>query len=259
MAKINLGRIKKKIVPISQAEPYLRALIYGPNKNGKTALGATAPHPLILDINEKGTKTARRTKGAYVLPCESWTDVVEGFWYLRQADHGFESFIIDTATAMQAVCMKHVLKEAHVRDPNKDPKLPSKRDYGKVTELMRGQILAFRNLPMHGIFLAQERITGDPDEGEPLMHEPDLSAGNRGSLMGAVDLIGRVYLRERFTTVKVRGKKREKRSVEQRMLLGYHDEYRTGNRDFGLPPIIRNPTIPVLIEAAIAIAEEGEE
>jgi hypothetical protein len=175
-----------------------------------------------------------------------------------EADHGFESFIIDTATAMQAVCMKHVLKEAHVRDPNKDPKLPSKRDYGKVTELMRGQILAFRNLPMHGVFLAQERITGDPDEGEPLMHEPDLSAGNRGALMGAVDLIGRVYLREVVTTKK-RGKKRDVSStIEQRMLVGYHDEYRTGNRNLGLPRIIRNPSIPALIEAATGLDEEEE-
>jgi hypothetical protein len=171
-------------VPIQpSAEPYLRALIYGPNKNGKTALGATAPHPLILDINEKGTKTARTDQGRLRTavrvrgPTSS-----RGSGTLRtKPTTASRAFVIDTATAMQAVCMRHVLKEAHVRDPNKDPKLPSKRDYGKVTELMRGQILAFRNLPMHGVFLAQERITGDPDEGEPLMHEPDLSAGNRGS------------------------------------------------------------------------------
>jgi hypothetical protein len=48
--------VKKRIVPVEEAEPYLRVLLYGRNKQGKTRTAVAAPNPLIIDINEHGTR-----------------------------------------------------------------------------------------------------------------------------------------------------------------------------------------------------------
>lgn len=254
MAGLSAKRLKiieKRIVGVREASKYLKVLVYGQNGTQKTRFAATAPNVLIIDINEKGTKSARDS-GAHVFHVKKWDDVTYLLWYLRDADHDFDSVAIDNLTTLQALCMSHVLKEAGDRDPNKDPAIASKRDWGKVTELLKPLILNFRNLDMHVIFIAQERTEGDDDE--PLFHMPDMSRGNRGIATGAVDIIGRTYQKE------VRkGSKKKKKEIatwEPRMLVGPHEDFITKDRTGKLPRIVRNPTVPMFIEAAQSIEKE---
>jgi hypothetical protein len=153
-----ISDVKKRIVPVSEAEEHLKMLVFGRNKQGKTYFAATAPKPFIVDINEKGTKSVRHT-GADVFHAKSWQDITFAYWYLHEAKHKYKSVILDTLTGMQNVCMSHVLKKALDRDPNRPPKTPSQRDWGAMAEYMVPLILNYRNLPMHVIFCApgQER------------------------------------------------------------------------------------------------------
>jgi hypothetical protein len=233
--------VKKRIVHVSEGAPHTRILVFGPNKKGKTRFAATGPKVLIVDINEKGTRSVRGYE-AHVFHAESWADVVYAYWFLKSGEHEFETVVIDTATQMQHACMKQVLKEAEDRDPYKDPHTPSQREWLKVAELMKPMILNFRNLPMHCIFLAQERSV-DNEEGEN-ERVPDLSPGSRGTLMASVDVIGRVFQKE----VRVVKNGKEAKRWDTFMLVGPHDTYPTGNR-MGLPRIIRNPTVQTFIEA----------
>jgi hypothetical protein len=247
--------IQKRIVGIEEASPWVKVLVYGRNGTEKTRFAATAPKVLIVDINEKGTKSARQFKGAKVFPVRKWEDVAYLYWYLRDADHDFESVAIDNLTTLQQLCMTHVLKEAGDRDPNKDPAIASKRDWGKVTELLKPLILNLRNLDMHVIFIAQERTEGDEDEGYE--HMPDMSRGNRGVATGAVDIIGRTYQKE-VRKGKRKGKKKgsEEAAWEPRMLVGPHENFTTKDRTGQLPRIVRNPTVPMFIEAAQSIGSD---
>lgn len=247
-----LKSIQKRIVGVDQASPWVKILAYGPNGTEKTRFAATAPNVVIVDINEKGTKSARQFKGVKVFPARSWEDVVHFLWFLRAGNHDFESVAIDNLTTLQQMCMSHVLKEGADRDPNKDPAIASKRDWGKLTELLKPLLLNIRNLDMHVVFLAQERTEGDEDE--PLLHMPDMSRGNRGIATGAVDIIGRTYQKE----VRKGSKKRKKAIAtwEPRMLVGPHDDFITKDRTGKLPRIVRRPTVPMFIEAATSIDEE---
>jgi hypothetical protein len=161
MATVPKGKaialVRKRIVPVSQADPYLKVLLYGRNGMGKTRFACTAPKPLLIDIQEKGTKSVRNYKDVEVFPAKSWKEVVWAYWFLRAGGHDYESVILDTLTGMQNVCMVQVLKESEDRDPTKDPKTASQRDWGKLAQLMKEQLLNFRNLDMHVIFTAQER------------------------------------------------------------------------------------------------------
>lgn len=241
-----ISYVEKRIVPVSDADPYGKFLLYGRNGKGKTRTAATAPKVLFIDINEKGTKSIKKS-GHNVFPASRWADITYAYWYLREADHDFESFAIDTVTGMQNLCMKQVLRDAEDRDPNRDPSMPDMRAWGKVNELMKPLIMDFRNLPMHCIFIAQERLVGERDEEAITEHVPDLSPGSRGPLMAAVDVIGRVFQKEvRYGDKKA---KKEKVKVETRMLVGHHEEFITKDRTGTLPRVVRNPNLSDIINS----------
>lgn len=248
--KRGVAKVKKEIMPIGDADPYLNICVFGRTKQGKTRFACTAERVLLLDVNERGTKSAREYDTAKVFHVKKWEDFVFAYWFLRQGEHPFKAVAVDNMTQLQMMCMRHVLREAVDVDPNKDPAMAGMREHGKVSELLRPQILNMRNLPMHTIFLAQERKLFD-EEDESSERVPDLSNANRQTLLGSVDVVGRIYQKE--ASVGKKGK--EVKVWEPRMLVGAHASYATGNR-LQLPRIIRNPTIPGIIEAGEFPEEE---
>lgn len=243
--KLKSSQVASRIKPVGEANPHVKILVYGRNGKGKTRFAASAPNVLIADVNERGTRSARSYKGAKVFPIDNWFDLPALYWYLKKGDHPYESVAIDTLTALQALCMEQVLYEGYERDSTRDPKTPTQRDWGKTANLMKEEILKFRNLPMNVIFTAQERITGDPEEGEPTLITADLPNGARGPALGAVEVIGRMYKKP----LKAKGKRLNK--WEFRMLVGDHEEFDTKDRTFSLGRILREPTVPKIIKASV--------
>lgn len=241
-------QIERRIVPVAGAEPHVKMLVYGRNGAGKTRFAATAPDVLIIDIHERGTRSARRSD-AHVIRVTEWEDVTYLYWYLRKGEHKFRSVALDTLTAMQNLCVARVLKEDKVRDPYKDPKVVSLREWGKVAEMMKPLLLAYRNLPMHVIFVTQEKMAGEQEQEETGMHVPDLTPGSRGTAMGSVDVLGRMYQRE-VRVKDPRNPKKRRSRWEPRMLVGPHEDYRTKDRTGQLGRVMRNPTVPAIIDAA---------
>lgn len=236
--------VKKRIVPVAKADPYLKLLLYGRHGKGKTRIAGTAPKALIVDVNEKGTKSIRRTD-AEVFPVRRWEDITYVYWYLRSGEHEYETVVIDTITGMQDLCMKFVLGEAEDRDPNRPLAMPEQRSWNRTSELMKRELLNYRNLPMNVIFIALERIiTNDEDESQERV--PYLSPAIRGTACASVDIIARVYQRE--VRVGKKGGKKEEKRWETRMLVGPHDEFESKDRTGSLPRIVRNPNVAEIIE-----------
>jgi hypothetical protein len=129
-----------------------------------------------------------------------------------------------------------------------------------MTELMRPIIFNFRNLPMHVVFVCQERVDRGSDEEEESGEVrprivPDLSPGLRADAMGSVEIMGRVYRR----AVR-RGKGKKATTVwETRMLVGDHEDYETKDRTGQLGYIVKDPSMDMMIEASKAIPQEDEE
>lgn len=225
---------------------------------GKTRLACSFPKTLVIDVNEEGTRSAREFRGTKVFSVREWNDIVAIYWYLQRGEHDFESVAIDTISQLNDMALRRALKENVARDPNKDPKQPTRRDYGKSKELMNNILLMFRNLPMHVIFIAQERTEGDPEEGEEIVHVPQVQSAVRGTAMGAVGIIGRVFQKE----VKVKSKKgRRKTRWVTCMLVGPHEEYASKDRTAGsgiLGRIAVNPSGKTIIQSWEA-APPGEE
>lgn len=222
---------------------YAKVLVFARNKVGKTRFAATAPNCLIIDINEVGTRSARGY-GAHKLEVSKWEEVVESYWWLRANRKEFESVAIDTTTAMEALARRFVLKQPEAGQPqSRAPRLKI-QDHGAVASLMRPQLLAFRNLPMHVVFTAQERREYDEDSGELTLITADLAAGSRGAALGAVGVVGHL------SKVRPTSRAARKKTWPRRMLVGDHDIIDTGNRLEGaLPRVLRDPSMPDIIAA----------
>lgn len=251
-----LRSVKDRIKDVSEVEAFAKVCVYGVNGSGKTRFAASAPNALIIDINEHGTRSASGT-GAKVFEVDSWDDIGHVYWYLKAGKHPYESVALDTVTAMQQMAMSFVLGEAEERDPSREKGMPDKRTYGRAGQLMTAMMLAFRNLPMHVIFTAQERSVKDDDTGETELITVDLPASSRGTAMGSVGVLGRMQPRE----AKVRDKKTKKIKKQwvDTMYVGPHEVMSTKDRTNTLGPVLMKPTMPKVIAAWANIDEEDDE
>lgn len=242
----------KKIQPAHQAIGPLKMVVYGRNGQGKTHFaGSSNEKTLIVDCDEKGAETLRNRPNVDVYPVEKWQDLEGVFWFLKSSDHQYKVVALDTITMLATVAMKWVLGEVRSRDPMADPLIPEQRQWNKVTQALDNVIINWRNLPMHVLFLAQERTFETDDESIPTEVGPALSPAAYRTLMAAVGTVGRIYVQE--TT------KDDKRVLSRRMLLGPHPKYASKTRIAGVPRILANPTLAKLLEIRSAKGEEAPE
>lgn len=241
------SRVEAKIKKASEFDPNQNFLFYGISGAGKTRLAATAPNPLIVDVDEEGTDSVRRDIDPHVYRVKFWSEINDIYWYLQSGDHDFRSVVIDGATGLQTLCLNFVLGDEAARDASRDPDMPSRQVWGKVGQLMRVQITNFRNLPLNTIFTAlpRTRDTGDGEEEEVLVTGPAVSPSIQNHLVASVGTIG--YLMKREVIVKT--KKGEKKKVtRRRLLLGDNERFITKDRNGLFGEYIDGPDITQMLE-----------
>lgn len=230
--------IKKKTVPsksiLSRAKPVaelelvITALFYGRSGSGKTTLAGTFPKPLlILDIGERGTDSLADTPGVDVISVNTWQELEEIYWALKDGTH-YKSVIIDATHSMQNLA----IQEARELSNKKDKDMTSQRDMGQATGLMNTWNYNYRDLRDDGInvvFLAHDRLreVDTDDDVESIAPEvgPNVMPNVGKTLMGAVNIVGYTYVRETVVK-KVPGKKADKK-MEYCLLLGANGVYNT--------------------------------
>jgi phage nucleotide-binding protein len=236
-SSIDYQSFEEQIISIDEVEePFIKMVVYGKPKVGKTTFAGSVPDVLLVDC-EMGTMSVRG-KGIKAARIKSYDDINLLYWFLRKGKHNFKGVAIDTLTSLQGMCLDFVMKEAAEQDLNKDVNMPERRDWGKLSVVMQDMILQFRNLPMHVVFTAHERSRTD-DEGDTEVSE-QLTPGVQSVLNGAVDIIGRLYVKETED-------KKGKRIRERRMLVGSHDKFVSGDRSGKLGHIFKEPTFPKVL------------
>lgn len=234
--------IASRIISVDKMDPYAKVMVYGPHGSGKTRFIASAPKPLIIDVEERGTRSARGS-GAKTVVISKWEEVGHAYWLLKSGKHPFESVGIDTVDALFHLAMDFVLDEAEERDPTREKRMPDQRSYGRANNLIRGMILAFRNLNMHVIFAAHSRAITDEDTKEVTSVTVNLPAGSRSSVMDSVGILG--YMQPKLA--RVNGKKQW---VDE-LIVGPDRLYDTKDRTNALGPRLLRPTMDKVIQAWI--------
>lgn len=222
--------ILDELINFDDEELYLSIVGYGKQGRGKTTFAGTAPNPVILDFNERGTLSIRG-KGIQGWRIEEWERVEEVYWYLHSGEHNFETVVWDTGTQAADVCLEWVLGVQSQYDSSAGV-MVSRQDWGNMSKHMKYWITKFRNLPMHKIFLFQEKSLDedDVDEGSPLV-VPMVSPAVRETVCAAVDIIARFEYVEKKKKVGKGDRERIKRVPTYRMRIGpsatYHTKFRT--------------------------------
>ena len=241
------ARVTSKMKRASELARNQNILIYGEPGSGKTRIAASAPNPLIIDINDQGQDSVRRDYDPMYYPVERWSEITDVYWYLQEGDHDFESVAVDHVTNMQNLALAFVIGDEAARDASRDPDMPSRQAWGKANQLMKTQIINFRNLPLNTIFLAHVRaneVEGEDDELQVKL-TAEVSPGSQKVLTGAVGTIG--YLAKREVFIKSSKTKTRRREIRRRLYFADSERYVSKDRNFVFGEYIDAPDLTEML------------
>jgi hypothetical protein len=242
-----MAEVVKNIAPVEEDMGPFRGLFFAKQKVGKTSLGASSGlNTLIVSADPAGTEVLigkKYAKSVERYAMTRWEQEEGLFWYLASQDHPHEIVVIDTVTMWTTLCLRYVMGQEN----RLDPLMPKSDHWQKLAQIMNNAILRWVTLPIHVVFLAQERqLQEKNDEGE-LVGTEITAAMNPASLSilkGAVGTIGHLYIDPNNTEVLPDGTKVKQR----RMHLRDHPLYAVGTRVRGLPAIMANPTLAAIMD-----------
>lgn len=224
--------------------------IYGRGGVGKTTLVGTMPgRGLILDTpkTEGGTFVLENVADRIdIYPLKSWGDIQTAFWFLKKEAHKYQWVAIDSITGVTQLAITKVIGE---REIQADPHKISLPEWGIVGRLVGELVPDFRTLPIHTIWVAQERVFGE--EGQPKVIGPDTSPAARQMLIPPLLLCGRLYLSYGLD------------GTQDRVLrILPHPEFdaKARSRPGQTPPaVIKNPNLGVILKYLLGSGERPAE
>lgn len=245
-----MGDISDLIVDIDEGLEWLTVLVYGKNGTGKTRLGASGGKGTLLIDTDKGTLSAREMAGAKKISLRNFNDFELIYWLLRSGkvipNKGIEiklggtpylvdTLVIDTVTKLQNICLRAVVLKESEADASKDTITPTLRDYGIMTQRLSFWMTNIKALPLHKVWLCQEKTSSDDLEVTGYTGFPDVSKALRNFLCGEADVIGRMYLKQ------VTGGQ-----AQFRVMFAPNETFITKDRTNKLGAAIANPTFPAI-------------
>lgn len=240
-------RVESRIQRASEIHDPFKVLVYGRPGKKKTRTLATLPNVLLIDVNDRGTRSTKRDIDPRVYIANTFREVFDDvYWYLQAGDHDYESVAIDGVTGLQNLALRYVLDDDAERDASRDPHTTARGTWGTVNELVKDCITRYRNLPLHVGFSALERsrdLSEEDDDDPEIVITPAVTPGVAGHLEAAVGTIGYMTVR----SVVVGKGKAKKKVVRTYMQVGPHDRYITKDRDGLFGDRIINPNLSKMI------------
>lgn len=222
------------------------AFIYGPSGTGKTGLAATAPDPLIIDLENGAPVTVRAVgnKGARVIQASSMGEVRKVYKYLQAGDHPFKTVVIDPLWELQRLMMEEVM----AKYPTKRAfnRVSTMQDWQLVTEDFRKMLEAFRALPLHTVLIAHaQNRQHEEDVVEPLLQGKSMLS----FAIRSMDLLG--YMRI--------GETKKGEDPVRELVVEGTETISAKNRGGALPSVIPNPNLTDIFAKMIQSPSERED
>lgn len=235
-----LDALMARIGDVESHTKWLKVLLYGMPGTRKTVFTATAPNPLIIDI-ERGAHSIRNhpelAAKCKVLEFKSIFQAEQLLNYLPNkanilglADR--ETLVVDSFSELSKRDLDEIVGDAASKDASRNKYLPIGPDYNISTEHMRQFASKLRDLPMHVIVTCHVKEEKDESTGRILVR-PNLTPKLAGTLAGIFDVVGYMQLDNDVAKLQVHPT----------------DKVTAKTRIGGLPPIIENPTFDSLLTA----------
>jgi hypothetical protein len=218
---------------------------YGEPGVGKTEFAGTAlDHPelkpvLYLDV-DGGIVTLRKRKDLQVKQVRSMTEARKIYnqlhdavdWEAEDPTLPYKTCVIDTLSELAKLDMREIAKAAHDNNPNQNEYVPSPREYLISGERVREIVRSFRDLPCNVIFNCH---SGDGrDNSNATIFFPQFTGKLRHEIAGFIDIVG-------YMTADVEGGKftNSMQTIKSKRVAAK-------DRTQALPPLIENPTLPMI-------------
>lgn len=156
-----------RFVDIEDFTEPMNILCHGDTGSGKSRLWGHLPRLVILAI-EDGAVSIKKAgiKGAKVIPCHSWPDIVGAYEWLRDNPDEYDWVMIDSITKAQSFCIRHIMQMVLLANPDRDPHIPAQGDHFKWQLSIKQMVEDFNELPMNTIWLARSMVKENPDGDE---------------------------------------------------------------------------------------------
>lgn len=261
------GSVLSRAFPISEIEDdFIKMMVYGINRIGKTTLACQWPKPLLLIAFEPaksgGAKSVKKIPGVELLKITNMKDAVKLAAELKD-DTTFKTHVLDSVTSLQDLILMQILDLPELMEQNGWGKV-SRDDYRERSEQTREALRPFLNLNAHTVLIAKERDHNPPDKDKPSIlrgqqlesfFAADLGGATVGWLHDACDYIARLYVeketKEITTSHKIAGKVHTKTELVEtgrnvrRLRTMLHPNYAAGFRSENpkaVPEYINDPT-----------------
>jgi len=185
---------------ITESAKYLKMLVYGFPKVGKTTFAGTAPNPLFIAVEPgivtlvKNEENRERFKNVRWIGCkniEALNVITQSLRAGQVPDR--ETVVLDTLSEFEDKVLQSYMNKV-VADGKKDnlwnPEWP---EYKAVTGMLKQAILELRDLPRHVVVLCHLRDDPDKSRGGMNVYRPDLMPKLGNSLTAMFNLVGYMF------------------------------------------------------------------
>jgi hypothetical protein len=246
VSKVEIERIGKvEVKTASDFHGYINMAVYGDPGVGKTRLAGSAfdvpemSPVLVVDV-EGGQLTLRDCyPDVSVVRVKAWDDFSniyrDLFTQLNKGTCKYKTVVIDNLSEMQKFNMQDIMNDLLAANPDRDPYVPSVREWGKNGEMIRRTIRGFRDLPCHTIFTLHRAVEMN-DNGDIVRVYPSLSGKLANEISGFMDEVFFMY-------VKMVSKE------QKRLLLTTATGKEVAkDRSDRLPTVVEEPTMALLYD-----------
>src|SRR6478752_8634880 len=161
-----------KVEAVGERADFMNILIYGPSGVGKTTLaGSAAAVPemgrvVVIDVEGGDMSLTHSYPNAEVVRVTTWKDLQAIYNELYdQKGAGFGTCVLDSLTEIQKFSMYGIMGDLIKKEPDRDPDIPSMREWGKNIEQIRRFVRGLTDLPMNTIFTALDKEDKDGKTG----------------------------------------------------------------------------------------------
>lgn len=228
-----------QIVSVAERDPWINMLLYGHPGAGKTVLAGSADavdemcDVVVVDV-EGGTMSLQSFfPQVEVVRVKNFQEMGSVYQELKRMQHPYKTVVLDSLTEIQKMSMQGIMKEVIAKEPERDPEVPSVREWGKNGEQTRAMVRAFRDLPMNVIFTALAIEEKNPKTGLTEFR-PSLNGKLSREVSGFMDIVGYVYT------------KPIDEKLCRMMLTGTTDTHQAKDRSNRLPQVLQNPSMKTI-------------
>lgn len=179
--------ILDKAKPVSDDEPYIKAVIHGGPGVGKTYFAASAPNPVFIDW-ERSTETLRYSTEFKDTPVFRPTHFKEVWDFVKEAPKKYSTVVLDTATSMQ-VAYNTEYMEGVEKATKRDKYLPYQGDFRRGANELTDFFLTLQEMPINLIVITHSDYIRDEETKKVISIEPLLTPAVKKNLSAFINVI----------------------------------------------------------------------